>query len=79
MPTEKPISPVSPDWSHELALLAQSPMWEGVRGQQAKNAFMDEAEGYGSYEALPPRLQRVYEHAASRLPRQRGLHGHHKA
>lgn len=73
MATDEPISPA---WSHELATIAQSPLWVGARGQQAKDIFMDEAERYGSYDELPARLQRVYQRAARQLSGQRGTDGH---
>lgn len=63
--------PISPEWSHALAVVAQSPIWNGQRGQKAKDAFMDEAERYASYDDLPPRLKAVYQKAARKLPGQR--------
>ena len=60
--------PIAPEWSHELALLAQSPVWNGLRGQKAKDAFMDEAARYDSYDELPTHLKSIYRKAYRQLP-----------
>lgn len=57
---------VMPEWSRALALIAQSPVWDGQ--QQAKDAFMDAAERYSGYPQLPPHLKVIYRNAERALP-----------
>jgi hypothetical protein len=63
---------MAPEWSHALALVCQSPLWRGLEGIDRKEAFVDEASSYASYDDLPPRLQAIYQAAARQLHGQRG-------
>ncbi len=56
---------VPPEWSHALALIAQSPIWDGE--QIAKSAYMDAAEHYNSYDELPRDLKATYKRAERAL------------
>ena len=54
-------------WSHELAMLRQSPFWRGLDGSKRWQAFLRVAERYEGYNDLPKRWQAVYQEAKRAL------------
>ena len=66
---------MTPEWSRQLALVADAPMWRSLSGMKRKIVFMEEAATYPDYDSLPPRLKSVYDRASRQVPgskRQRG-------
>jgi hypothetical protein len=54
------ISPMTPEWSRDLAQAVHSPLFEGVQGMRARMRFIQQATRYATLDDLPPRLKEVY-------------------
>lgn len=56
-----PEDAMTAQWSRQLALLCQSSIWQGAKGRDRKDAFIEQMERYANYAALPPRLKATYK------------------
>jgi hypothetical protein len=56
-------SPMTPEWSGQLAIAVHSPIWQSLAGMERRDAFIAAATQYATYDDLPADVKAIYQEA----------------